>query len=160
MVGQLGQAWILASPQKSLVCVCVYRGCLSNSETSWSCRLSVNYKFMAGEGARVGILGGSGAYMAGLGLLAVTISPQGAPIPDHTPEPEPDTHSSEVSGSMCFVLLFGLPILSAVAASSWLSLLLGSFCRLPPPGFLPHLHSPLSLGGQYCWSVCVCACPG
>lgn len=23
-------------------CVCVYRGCLSNSETSWSCRLSVN----------------------------------------------------------------------------------------------------------------------
>lgn len=42
MVGQLGQAWILASPQKSLVCVCVYRGCLSNSETSWSCRLSVN----------------------------------------------------------------------------------------------------------------------
>lgn len=85
--GQLGQAWLPASPHKSVG----WGECLSNFQTSWSCRLSVDCRRLwLGRGLELGFWEDQGL-IAGQGLLAVTISPQGAPIPDHTPEPEPDT---------------------------------------------------------------------
>lgn len=87
-------------------------------------------------------MGGAGAQIAGLGLLAMILSPQGAPIPDHTLEPEPRPTVPEVRGHLLVCVPAASLLISVChglllrfffwAPSSWLSARTSPSILLPP----------------------------
>lgn len=84
-MGRLGQAWLPANPQKP------WRGGGVRVAPGLPGATSPSVYMLSGVrvGGGAGVLGGAGVEIAGPGLRAVTLSPQGAPAPITPLSPSP-----------------------------------------------------------------------